>query len=148
MPLTVLVDREGRIAISRARVVYYQEFFSPAALIFRVKNDREAAKLANDSPYRLGGSIITKDIERGKRIAPQIDTGIVFINQATWTAQRPAVRRGQEFRLRPRTLQPEYRRIREQKTDLRSVILRFQPLAMARRRAQLESILTMYGCGL
>jgi succinate-semialdehyde dehydrogenase/glutarate-semialdehyde dehydrogenase len=65
---------------------YYQEFFSPVAMIFRVKNDEEAVKLANDSPYGLGGSIITKDIERGKRIAPQIDTGMVFINQATWTA--------------------------------------------------------------
>jgi len=66
--------------------VYYQEFFSPVAMIFRVKNDEEAVKLANDSPYGLGGSIITKDIERGKRIARQIDTGMVFINQATWTA--------------------------------------------------------------
>jgi succinate-semialdehyde dehydrogenase/glutarate-semialdehyde dehydrogenase len=37
-------------------------------------------------PYGLGGSIITKDIERGKRIARQIDTGMVFINQACWTA--------------------------------------------------------------
>ena len=66
--------------------VFHQEFFAPVALIFRVKNDAEAVKLANDSPYGLGGSIITKDIERGKRLARQIDTGMVFINQATWTA--------------------------------------------------------------
>src|SRR5260370_21935905 len=43
---------------------FYQEFFAPVALIFRVKNEAEAVKLANDSPYGLGGSIITKDIER------------------------------------------------------------------------------------
>jgi succinate-semialdehyde dehydrogenase/glutarate-semialdehyde dehydrogenase len=66
--------------------VFHQEFFAPVALVFRVKNDDEAVKLANDSPYGLGGSVITKDIERGKRIARQIDTGMVFINQATWTA--------------------------------------------------------------
>jgi succinate-semialdehyde dehydrogenase/glutarate-semialdehyde dehydrogenase len=66
--------------------VYYQEFFAPVALIFRVKDEREAIKLANDSPYGLGGSVITKDIERGKRVARQIETGMVFINQATWTA--------------------------------------------------------------
>jgi succinate-semialdehyde dehydrogenase/glutarate-semialdehyde dehydrogenase len=36
--------------------VYYQEFFSPVAMIFRVKNDEEAVKLANNSPYGLGGS--------------------------------------------------------------------------------------------
>jgi succinate-semialdehyde dehydrogenase/glutarate-semialdehyde dehydrogenase len=41
---------------------------------------------ANDSPYGLGGSVITKDIERGKRVARQIQTGMVFINQATLTA--------------------------------------------------------------
>jgi succinate-semialdehyde dehydrogenase / glutarate-semialdehyde dehydrogenase len=55
-------------------------------MIFRVRSDEEAVKLANDPPYGLGGSIITKDIERGKRIARQIDTGMVFIDQATWTA--------------------------------------------------------------
>ncbi len=65
---------------------YYQEFFAPVALIFRVKDENEAVRLANDSPYGLGGSVITKDIERGKRIARQIETGMVFINQATWTA--------------------------------------------------------------
>jgi hypothetical protein len=54
--------------------------------IFRVKDEKEAIKLANDSPYGLGGSVITKDIERGKRVARQIETGMVFINRATWTA--------------------------------------------------------------
>jgi len=65
---------------------FHQEFFAPVALIFRVKNEQEAIKLANDSPYGLGGSVITKDIERGKRVARQIETGMVFINQSTWTA--------------------------------------------------------------
>jgi len=77
---TILTD------IKADNPAYYQEFFAPVALIFRVKNEEEAVKLANDSPYGLGGSIITKDIERGKRIARQIDTGMVFINRATWTA--------------------------------------------------------------
>jgi succinate-semialdehyde dehydrogenase / glutarate-semialdehyde dehydrogenase len=65
---------------------FHVEFFAPVAMIFRVKNEQEAIDLANDSPYGLGGSVITKDIERGKRIARQIDTGMVFINQSTWTA--------------------------------------------------------------
>jgi len=65
---------------------FHVEFFAPVALIFRVKNEKEAVDLANDSPYGLGGSIITKDVERGKRIARRIETGMVFINQATWTA--------------------------------------------------------------
>jgi succinate-semialdehyde dehydrogenase/glutarate-semialdehyde dehydrogenase len=65
---------------------FHQEFFAPVALIFRVRDEKEAIRLANDSPYGLGGSVITKDIERGKRVARQIETGMVFINRATWTA--------------------------------------------------------------
>ena len=42
--------------------------------------------LAIDSPYGLGGSVFTADIERGKRVADQIDPGMVFINHPTWTA--------------------------------------------------------------
>jgi succinate-semialdehyde dehydrogenase/glutarate-semialdehyde dehydrogenase len=66
--------------------VYYQEFFAPVALVFRVKDEKDAISLANDSSYGLGGSVITKDIERGKRIARQIETGMVFINRVTWSA--------------------------------------------------------------
>ncbi|MDI1318170.1 NAD-dependent succinate-semialdehyde dehydrogenase [Flavobacterium sp.] len=65
--------------------VYYEELFGPVATFFRVKDEQAAIDLANDSPYGLGGSIFTKDIERGKRIADQIDTGMVFINHPTWT---------------------------------------------------------------
>jgi len=42
--------------------------------------------LANDSDYGLGGSVFTQDIDRGKRVASRIDTGMVFINHPTWTA--------------------------------------------------------------
>ncbi|MFZ0706915.1 MAG: aldehyde dehydrogenase family protein, partial [Candidatus Korobacteraceae bacterium] len=65
---------------------FHQEFFAPVAMVFRVKNEKEAVDLANDSPYGLGASVITQDVERGKRIARQIDSGMVFINQVTGTA--------------------------------------------------------------
>jgi succinate-semialdehyde dehydrogenase/glutarate-semialdehyde dehydrogenase len=65
--------------------VYFEEFFGPVAVFFTVKNEQEAIDLANDSPFGLGGSIFTRDIERGKRVADQIDTGMVFINHPTWT---------------------------------------------------------------
>jgi len=65
---------------------YRQEFFAPVALVFSVNGEREAVRLANDSPYGLGGTVITRDTERGKRVARQIDTGMVWINEATWTA--------------------------------------------------------------
>ncbi len=59
---------------------YRQEFFGPVALIFPAKNEEEAIAIANDSPFGLGGSVYTSDIERGKRVASRIETGMVFIN--------------------------------------------------------------------
>jgi succinate-semialdehyde dehydrogenase/glutarate-semialdehyde dehydrogenase len=86
------VKREGAFMeptiitnMQRDNPVYYQEFFGPVAIFFRVKDEQEAIDLANDSPYGLGGSVFTQDIERGKRVADQIDTGMVFINHPTGT---------------------------------------------------------------
>jgi succinate-semialdehyde dehydrogenase/glutarate-semialdehyde dehydrogenase len=65
---------------------FREEFFGPVALFFRVKNEDDAIALANDSEFGLGASVFTQDIERGKRVASRIDTGMVFINHPTWTA--------------------------------------------------------------
>jgi succinate-semialdehyde dehydrogenase/glutarate-semialdehyde dehydrogenase len=65
--------------------VYYEEFFGPVAVFITVKDEQEAIDIANDSPFGLGGSVFTQDIERGKRVADKIDTGMVFINHPTWT---------------------------------------------------------------
>ncbi len=59
---------------------YKEEFFGPVALFFRVPDEAAAIALANDSPFGLGGTVFTQDIERGKRVARRIDTGMVFIN--------------------------------------------------------------------
>src|SRR6202166_3080940 len=59
---------------------YKEEFFGPVALIFPAKDEEEAIAIANDSPFGLGGSVYTSDIERGKRVASRMETGMVFIN--------------------------------------------------------------------
>ena len=64
---------------------YHEELFGPVSSFYRVKDEAAAIVLANDSDFGLGGSIFTKDIERGKQIADQIDSGMVFINHPTWT---------------------------------------------------------------
>ncbi|AQS84374.1 MAG: NAD-dependent succinate-semialdehyde dehydrogenase [Acetobacter aceti] len=60
-----------------------EEFFGPVSMIFRVKDEAEAVRMANDSPYGLGGSVFTKDEARGVRVAEQIETGMVFVNHPT-----------------------------------------------------------------
>lgn len=80
MEPTILTD------IEPDNSAYREEFFGPVALFFRVKDEDAAVALANDSDYGLGGSVFTGDIERGKRIASRIETGMVFINHPTWTA--------------------------------------------------------------
>jgi succinate-semialdehyde dehydrogenase/glutarate-semialdehyde dehydrogenase len=64
---------------------FREEFFGPVALFFRVKDEDEAVALANDSDFGLGGSVFTNDIERGKRVASRVDTGMMFVNHPTWT---------------------------------------------------------------
>lgn len=66
--------------VSPNNPAYKQEFFGPVALIFSARNEEEAIAIANDSPFGLGGSIYTSNIERGKRVASRIETGMVFIN--------------------------------------------------------------------
>jgi succinate-semialdehyde dehydrogenase/glutarate-semialdehyde dehydrogenase len=86
------IDRPGSFMqptiltnIKPGNPAFREEFFGPVALFFRVKNEDEAVALANDSDFGLGGSIFTKDVARGKRVASRIDTGMVFVNHPTWT---------------------------------------------------------------
>jgi succinate-semialdehyde dehydrogenase/glutarate-semialdehyde dehydrogenase len=49
-----------------------------------VKTEGEAIALANDSDFGLAGSVWTKDEARGLRVASQIDTGMMFVNNLDW----------------------------------------------------------------
>jgi succinate-semialdehyde dehydrogenase/glutarate-semialdehyde dehydrogenase len=64
---------------------FRDEFFGPVALFFRVKDEDAAIALANDSDFGLGGSVFTKDIARGKRVASRVDTGMMFVNNISWS---------------------------------------------------------------
>lgn len=65
-----------------------EEMFGPVAAIITVKDEQEAIEIANMSRYGLGASVWTKDIERGERIARQIESGSVFVNSLMRSDQR------------------------------------------------------------
>ena len=81
MEATILTDIKPGVP------AYYEELFGPVASFYRVKDEAAAIELANDSPFGLGGSVFTNDIKRGKHVADQIDTGMVFINHPTGTQE-------------------------------------------------------------
>lgn len=57
-----------------------EETFGPTLAIMKFKTEEEAIRLANDSPYGLGGSVWTKDNARAFRVARAIKTGNFCIN--------------------------------------------------------------------
>ncbi|GAB6853203.1 NAD-dependent succinate-semialdehyde dehydrogenase [Asaia astilbis] len=87
------LDREGFFmqaalltGVTKDNPIFYEEIFGPAAIVYSVKDDDAAIDLANDSPFGLGGSVHTSNVEHGRKLAERIETGMVFINESTGTA--------------------------------------------------------------
>ncbi len=64
---------------------FRDEFFGPVAMFFRVKDEAAAIALANDSDFGLGGSVWTKDHDRGHKVASKVETGMMFVNNIDWS---------------------------------------------------------------
>jgi succinate-semialdehyde dehydrogenase/glutarate-semialdehyde dehydrogenase len=71
---TVLTD------VAPENDAYHEEFFGPVAQVYRVADEEEAIRLANDTPYGLGSYVMTDDEEQALRVANQIDAGMVYVN--------------------------------------------------------------------
>ncbi|HKA82499.1 MAG TPA: aldehyde dehydrogenase family protein [Acidimicrobiales bacterium] len=71
---TVLVDVDHTMDVMR------DETFGPVLPIMRVRDDEEAVRLANDSPYGLNSSVWSADDQRAEQIARAIEAGNVCIN--------------------------------------------------------------------
>jgi acyl-CoA reductase-like NAD-dependent aldehyde dehydrogenase len=73
-PPTVLVDVDHSMACMT------EETFGPTLPIMKVATVDEAIRLANDSEYGLSASVFSRDVDRAKDIALQLDCGAVNIN--------------------------------------------------------------------
>jgi succinate-semialdehyde dehydrogenase / glutarate-semialdehyde dehydrogenase len=72
--------------INEKNPVSVLEFFGPVASFYVVETEEAAIEVANATPFGLGASVFTGDVDRGRRVARQIDSGMVYINQPAWTA--------------------------------------------------------------
>ena len=62
-------------------IIFKEEIFGPVLAITPVKNEQEAIELANRSVYGLAGAVWSKNQERAKRIAMNLEAGTVWINE-------------------------------------------------------------------
>jgi acyl-CoA reductase-like NAD-dependent aldehyde dehydrogenase len=73
---TVLVDVDHSMACMT------EETFGPTLPIMKGRDEDEALRLANDSPFGLQASVWTKDVHRGEQIARRVQAGAVCVNDA------------------------------------------------------------------
>jgi acyl-CoA reductase-like NAD-dependent aldehyde dehydrogenase len=76
---TVLTDVTHDMRIMR------EEIFGPVLPIVAVDTEREAIELANASEFGLGASVWTLDRDKGERMAHQIEAGMVWINDHSYS---------------------------------------------------------------
>ncbi|WP_445665751.1 NAD-dependent succinate-semialdehyde dehydrogenase [Fodinibius sp. AD559] len=74
-PPTILTD------ISKGMPAYEEELFGPVASVIKVKDTREAIKVANDSDYGLGAAVFSEDLQHAEEIAAyELEAGCCFVN--------------------------------------------------------------------
>jgi acyl-CoA reductase-like NAD-dependent aldehyde dehydrogenase len=60
--------------------IFQEEVFGPFTSVTPFKDEAEALRLANDSPFGLAAAIRTRDVARAHRVAAAVKAGIVWIN--------------------------------------------------------------------
>jgi acyl-CoA reductase-like NAD-dependent aldehyde dehydrogenase len=78
------VAPQALVDVDHSMKVMMDETFGPVVGIMKVKDDAEAIRLMNDSPYGLTASIWTRDMDAAERIGREIETGTVYMNRADY----------------------------------------------------------------
>lgn len=72
--------------ITKDNPIFDEELFGPVAEVYKVKDEKEAIALANDSSFGLGSSVISSNPQKAADVASQIETGMTVINGRWITA--------------------------------------------------------------
>ena len=62
---------------------YVEEWFGPVAMLFRAEDFEDALRIANSSPFGLGGSVWTQNELEMELAADRLEAGATFINAMT-----------------------------------------------------------------
>ena len=73
---TVFADVSNEMTIAR------EEIFGPVLSIIGYKNEDDAVRIANETPYGLAGYVSSGDVERARRVARRMRAGNVNLNGA------------------------------------------------------------------
>ena len=72
------------VNVDHSMKVMMEESFGPVVGIMKVKDDAEALRLMNDSPYGLTASIWTEGYDTAAALGARVETGTVFMNRADY----------------------------------------------------------------
>jgi acyl-CoA reductase-like NAD-dependent aldehyde dehydrogenase len=84
-PPTLLLDTTADMKVRK------EETFGPLKPVIPFDRVEEAINIANDSEYGLSGSVWTKNLDEGRKIAARIKTGSVNINDSMMTPAIPSL---------------------------------------------------------
>jgi succinate-semialdehyde dehydrogenase/glutarate-semialdehyde dehydrogenase len=71
----------------RDMALFTEETFGPVVPLFRFQDEAEVVSEANDTPFGLAAYFYSRDVSRIWRVADQLETGIVGINEGAFASE-------------------------------------------------------------